>query len=145
MHHSELITLWWHIAPLIILNSVFFISMLFFWLIFWDGKDHPELVGRTNTKLLTVHLKNWWYWVTTPLLDILLALRATPNAVTTLGLLLSIAAGFAFSQGYLGTAGWLMIFGGYCDSLDGRVARARRMESRAGSYYDAMLDRLGEA
>jgi len=64
----------------------------------------------------------------------------TPNAVTTFGLLLVLAAGFAFWQGHylLGLAmGWLMT---WLDTVDGKLARVTVQSSRLGHLLDHGVD-----
>ncbi len=64
----------------------------------------------------------------------------TPNAVTTLGLLLVLGASVAFWQGHyvLGLAmGWLMT---WLDTVDGKLARVTVQSSRVGHLLDHGVD-----
>jgi CDP-diacylglycerol---glycerol-3-phosphate 3-phosphatidyltransferase len=67
-----------------------------------------------------------------------------PNAVTTLGFLVTCASGLAFFAGWLQLAGALVLLGGAFDILDGYVARATGASTRFGSFYDSTLDRVSE-
>jgi CDP-diacylglycerol--glycerol-3-phosphate 3-phosphatidyltransferase/archaetidylinositol phosphate synthase len=68
----------------------------------------------------------------------------TPNALTTISLILSISAGVAYAlRSPLVGAGSLVLCGAV-DMLDGAVARAMHKASRFGAVYDHVLDRYAE-
>jgi CDP-diacylglycerol--glycerol-3-phosphate 3-phosphatidyltransferase len=89
-------------------------------------------------------LGRWAYFVTRPLLRVAIALKLTANAVTAVGAAIAIAAGAAAAFGELGWAGFLLVFGSWCDLIDGEVARATRTTGKAGAFLDSNLDRLSE-
>ena len=68
----------------------------------------------------------------------------TPNALTTLSLIIAFGAGaaYAFRSPILGALG--LLSSGIVDMLDGAVARATRSASRFGAVYDHVLDRYAE-
>lgn len=94
------------------------------------------------------------YKVINPLVRFLIKLGLTPNAVTTIGLLLNIGVAIIFiigaekgnrgELGYVGWAGGLILFAGLFDMLDGQVARLGKMSSTFGALYDSVLDRYSE-
>jgi phosphatidylglycerophosphate synthase len=94
------------------------------------------------------------YKVINPFVRFLIKLGLTPNAVTTIGLLLNIGVAIIFiigaekgnrgELGYLGWAGGLILFAGLFDMLDGQVARLGKMSSTFGALYDSVLDRYSE-
>lgn len=64
----------------------------------------------------------------------------TPNMVTSVGLLLVIAACYLFLNGYYGwglLAGWIMTF---LDTVDGKLARVTIKSSKFGHLYDHAID-----
>lgn len=64
----------------------------------------------------------------------------TPNGVSWLGLLLTIVAAFFFAQGNI-LWGAIMYFVSYfTDSLDGKLARMRNMQSKMGIFVDSFVD-----
>ena len=68
------------------------------------------------------------------------ALGVTPNMVTTIGLLLVIAACFLFAHQYYAwglLAGWIMT---YLDTVDGKLARVTINSSKFGHLYDHLID-----
>jgi CDP-diacylglycerol--glycerol-3-phosphate 3-phosphatidyltransferase len=87
----------------------------------------------------------WAYWAARPLTAAADAAGLSADAVTLLGLALSVAAGVAAARGAWGLAGALLLWGGLCDMLDGELARRRGAVTRAGAFLDSNLDRLAEA
>jgi CDP-diacylglycerol--glycerol-3-phosphate 3-phosphatidyltransferase len=94
------------------------------------------------------------YKVIDPLVRGLIKIGLTPNAVTTIGLLLNIGVAVIFIIGaerghrgdlrYVGWAGALVLFAGLFDMLDGQVARLGNMSSTFGALFDSVLDRYSE-
>lgn len=94
------------------------------------------------------------YKIINPFVRFLIKLGLTPNAVTTIGLLLNIGVTVIFIVGaekgnrgelaYVGWAGGLILFAGLFDMLDGQVARLGKMSSTFGALYDSVLDRYSE-
>ena len=73
----------------------------------------------------------------------------TPNSVTSIGFLLTLAASLLYSSG-LGTV-WLvwgtvlaLLIGAYFDAIDGAMARRYHQTSKMGGILDSVLDRVGE-
>lgn len=68
--------------------------------------------------------------------------RFTPNIVTTIGLLASIAIYFtSYTSQLIG----LVLFSLICDGVDGSLAIYRGRESKFGELYDSIADRISEA
>ena len=78
------------------------------------------------------------YWIARGLA----ALRLTPNAITTIGLLASIAIYFTLYTSQLIA---LVIFSLICDGVDGSLAIYRDRVSKFGELYDSLADRISEA
>lgn len=89
-------------------------------------------------------LGRWAYWVTRPLLRVAVALRLTANAVTAVGAAIAVAAGAVAASGDWAWAGFLLVFGSWCDLIDGEIARATGTTGKAGAFLDSNLDRLSE-
>jgi phosphatidylglycerophosphate synthase len=80
----------------------------------------------------------------TPIALFLARIGLTPNALTLIGFLIAcVAAVAAGAQAWL-LAGFLVIFGGLFDLLDGAVARATDKVSKLGAFLDSTFDRWGE-
>lgn len=84
------------------------------------------------------------YGIIDPLTDWLSARRVHPNALTTIGFLVTVSSAFAFHQHNVRLAGFLILLGGFFDILDGRVARLTGLGSKFGAFYDSTLDRISE-
>lgn len=84
------------------------------------------------------------YPIITPLTNLLVRCRVHPNAITTSGFLVTVAAAFLYGTDHVRFAGFCVLLGGAHDIFDGRVARLRGMESKFGAFYDSTLDRISE-
>ncbi|MFC3562625.1 DUF4833 domain-containing protein [Pedobacter jamesrossensis] len=94
------------------------------------------------------------YKIINPFVRGLIKIGLTPNAVTTIGLILNVGVAVIFVLGaektnrgdmsYIGWGGALVLFAGLFDMLDGQVARLGNMSSKFGALYDSVLDRYSE-
>jgi CDP-diacylglycerol--glycerol-3-phosphate 3-phosphatidyltransferase len=80
-----------------------------------------------------------------PVLNWLVRMKVSPNAVTTAGCIFSAAAGLIFSTGNFFLGGLTVALAGTCDILDGQLSRQTGTSSRFGAFYDSCLDRFSEA
>lgn len=107
-----------------------------------------------ETRTLRDNLQQRIYKVINPFVKGLIRMGLTPNAVTTIGLLLNIGVAVIFISGaektnrgdlsFVGWGGALVLFAGLFDMLDGQVARLGNMSSTFGALYDSVLDRYSE-
>jgi len=65
-----------------------------------------------------------------------------PNGFTLANLFFGIFAIVAASRGQHVQAGWYIVFGGFCDMLDGRIARATNTGSAFGEELDSLVDAI---
>ncbi len=94
------------------------------------------------------------YRIINPFIKLLIALKITPNMVTTIGLLLNLVAAGVFVYGaeasrrgdmdIIGWGGAMILFAGIFDMIDGRLARVSNTSSKFGAFYDSVLDRYSE-
>ncbi len=75
----------------------------------------------------------------------LIRMHVRPNVLTTLGTLLVVGSALTFALGKTHWGGFLLLFSGLFDMVDGRVAREGGMVTTFGAFYDSTLDRVGEA
>jgi len=68
----------------------------------------------------------------------------TPNAVTVIGLLLSLLAAYLFYLGEARLAALTLLIGSLVDALDGTLARLTGKTSRFGAFLDSTLDRISD-
>lgn len=70
--------------------------------------------------------------------------RINPNVLTFLGLVINMVAATYLAFGDFRTAGFVIIFAGLFDMVDGRVARATNQVTRFGGFFDSVLDRYSD-
>jgi phosphatidylglycerophosphate synthase len=99
---------------------------------------------RRRSLLIPKWLIYYLLWLMAPIEGALIRRRVSPNALSSLGLPLSLGAGAALARGWFDVGGWLYLFVGIVDLFDGRVARATGRSSRAGAFYDSIVDRYCE-
>jgi CDP-diacylglycerol--glycerol-3-phosphate 3-phosphatidyltransferase len=116
-----------------------------------DTTTTPQVLQKPPLRIV---LQQLIYKVINPFVKFLVRIGFTPNAVTTVGLVLNVGVAAIFVAGaeegnrgdlrYVGWAGALTLFAGLFDMLDGQVARLGNMSSTFGALYDSVLDRYSE-
>lgn len=89
-------------------------------------------------------IKSGYLRVIAPVADLLVRWRVSPNLITTVGTLCSVAAGLIYASGHISTAGWFLGLTALFDVLDGTVARRTGRSSTFGAFYDSTLDRVAD-
>lgn len=89
-------------------------------------------------------LVHWFMWAIGPIERISLGLGLTPDFFNWTGLVLGAVAGTLFALNHLGWGGVVMLLGGICDVMDGRIARSMKTASTYGAFIDSTLDRFVE-
>ncbi len=69
----------------------------------------------------------------------------TPNAVTVIGLILTISVTYALATGHLVIGGILVLLTSAFDMVDGALARATDQKSAFGAFFDSTIDRYSES
>jgi CDP-diacylglycerol--glycerol-3-phosphate 3-phosphatidyltransferase len=92
----------------------------------------------------TDYLKNGALRVIEPAISLLARNRVSPNAITTVGTLVTVAAGVVYATGHIMTAGWIMAVTAFFDVIDGEVARRTNRCTVFGAFYDSSLDRVAD-
>ncbi|MEX2324466.1 MAG: CDP-alcohol phosphatidyltransferase family protein [Nitriliruptoraceae bacterium] len=93
---------------------------------------------------LRAHFPRYVDAVTTPVGIVIARSRISPNALTTLGLVLTAVAAWFVATGRPLVAGVVLIAGGLMDTFDGAVARATGRSTPFGSFYDSVSDRISD-
>jgi CDP-diacylglycerol--glycerol-3-phosphate 3-phosphatidyltransferase len=89
--------------------------------------------------------KNLAFYITQPVVRLLVGTGITPNMITWLGFLIAIGAGVLVAIGHPFVAGFIVLAGGFFDIIDGALARHTDRTTRFGAILDSTLDRAGEA
>ncbi|MEO8909919.1 MAG: CDP-alcohol phosphatidyltransferase family protein [Gemmatimonadaceae bacterium] len=92
----------------------------------------------------TDYLKNGALRAIDPAISFLARHHVSPNSITTVGTLLTVAAGVVYGTGHIMTAGWIMAATAFFDVLDGQVARRTGRCTVFGAFYDSTLDRVAD-
>ena len=69
----------------------------------------------------------------------------SPNALTIIGLLVSVIAAFQFARGFLILGALTILLSGIFDIFDGAVARANGLTTAFGAVLDSVCDRYADA
>jgi CDP-diacylglycerol---glycerol-3-phosphate 3-phosphatidyltransferase len=92
----------------------------------------------------TDYVKKGFLRVVDPAVGFLARHNVSPNAITTVGTLLTIAAAVVYATGHIMSAGWLMSVTAVFDVIDGQVARRTGRSTVFGAFYDSTLDRVAD-
>lgn len=85
-----------------------------------------------------------WY-LTEPAVRVIAKTKLSPNVLTILGFLITLVIAWVLAIGHLFLGGFLVLFSGWFDLLDGALARSTGQITKFGALLDSTLDRLGEA
>ena len=130
------------LSTLFILTLTLMLS--FYFLKYRKSIRNKEITARNPTIISSQFIREYWEWVTLPAFKILLFLNISPNQLTSLSLIFGFISGIFFSLGHISSAGWLLVISGTLDTLDGRVARYKKINSRAGAFFDSVADRYSD-
>jgi CDP-diacylglycerol--glycerol-3-phosphate 3-phosphatidyltransferase len=79
-----------------------------------------------------------------PIVPFLSRTPVTPSALTWAGFALAAAAAALIALGHLLASGFVVLFAGLFDTLDGALARSTNRVTRLGAIMDSTLDRLAD-
>ena len=69
----------------------------------------------------------------------------TPNIISVIGLALAILSAAAYAMVAQNQPVLLLLASGFCDILDGVLARTHQQASAFGGFFDSLLDRYADA
>jgi CDP-diacylglycerol--glycerol-3-phosphate 3-phosphatidyltransferase len=95
--------------------------------------------------MISKEIQGWGRRLATAVVTPLAASRVTPNMLTVVGLLLSLATGAVLAFGHMSIGGALLLVAGIFDTFDGALARVTDKASAFGAFFDSTLDRIAEA
>lgn len=95
-------------------------------------------------KSLWDRIKQGYLRLIDPVADLLVRRGVSPNAITTVGTLCTIAGGVIYAVGHIKTAGYFLGITALFDVLDGTVARRSGRSTTFGAFYDSTLDRVAD-
>jgi CDP-diacylglycerol---glycerol-3-phosphate 3-phosphatidyltransferase len=89
-------------------------------------------------------IKNGYLRIIDPVVDLLVRLHVSPNAITTIGTASTVIGGAIFATGHIMLAAWWVGLTAIFDVLDGTVARRTGRSTTFGAFYDSTLDRVAD-
>lgn len=83
--------------------------------------------------------------ITEPIVRLLAKTSVTPTALTWIGFFISVGAAVLIVFNNLFAAGFVVLFSGFFDILDGALARLTNRVTRFGGVIDSTLDRVSDS
>ena len=108
--------------------------------------NHSIVSGKRRSAVrLSAFRKTLAYYLTQPVVQLLVRTPIAPNAITWFGFLITLGAAALIITEYLFAAGFVVLIAGFFDILDGALARSTNRTTQFGAILDSTLDRLSEA
>ncbi|HET9597774.1 MAG TPA: CDP-alcohol phosphatidyltransferase family protein [Anaeromyxobacteraceae bacterium] len=129
-----------------VLTAVFLVALAAFAVksALFGRPQTPRVEKAGGSILLSKYLMEYGLWVFGPLTRTAIRLEIHPDVFSWASLGLHGIAALLIAQGRFFLGAWILVFGAFCDALDGAVARARGIASDAGEVLDAAIDRWAE-
>jgi len=108
------------------------------------SRDHARELRR-GASVLPTWVKDAVRGILSPVVNLAIALRLTPNTITVIGLLITVVASGLVAGGWLLMGAAVLTAGSLFDAVDGALARAQGSGTEFGSFLDSTLDRASEA
>jgi CDP-diacylglycerol---glycerol-3-phosphate 3-phosphatidyltransferase len=108
------------------------------------GRPHTPYIEERDASRAWKWLMEWWIWLWGPVVRACVGLHVSPNTITVASTVATAGAAWLIATGALSLGGWAYLFASSLDLVDGRVARAQGIATRAGAFLDSTLDRVGE-
>jgi CDP-diacylglycerol--glycerol-3-phosphate 3-phosphatidyltransferase len=90
-------------------------------------------------------IRGWYMENLRPFVDLCVQWRISPTVLSCAQLAASIVVAACYARGMLFTGGWLLLFTGTLDIVDGRVARRINGSSLRGAFLDSIIDRYADS
>ena len=104
-----------------------------------------DLAQVHGSAILGRGIRGWYFENLLPLEEFCIRWRVDPAALSCTQLLGSLLVALCYAEGMLTTAGWLLLFTGTLDIVDGRVARRINGGSARGAFLDSVVDRYADS
>ncbi len=105
-------------------------------------RDVSEIPG---SRLLGPEIRAWYFEQLQPFEDVCARAGIQPAHLTYAQLMASVVVAACYASGLMFTAGWLLLFTGSLDIVDGRLARRTGTGSARGAFLDSVVDRYADA
>ena len=101
-------------------------------------------MASSHRRLIPDSLQNLFIKLLSPLIGLFARMGLNPNVFTVAGVIITGFAAAAFLMGSLRLGGLLLLAGGFCDTVDGLLARTSGKATRFGALLDSTVDRYAE-
>jgi CDP-diacylglycerol--glycerol-3-phosphate 3-phosphatidyltransferase len=108
------------------------------------ARTRPDVSSVRGSKLLGAQVRAWYFSNLEPFEALFVHLGVRPIALTYTQIAASLLSAAAYAAGLIYTAGFLVLFTGTLDILDGKVARRTNGSSPRGAFLDSVVDRYAE-
>jgi len=130
-------------TPFALLNLVLILGAAFAGMhLYW--RTHPDGSGVQGSRMLSSRVRAWYFSNLDPFEALFVRVGVRPIALTYAQVVVSVAVAAAYAAGLIFTAGFLVLFAGTLDILDGKVARRANGASARGAFLDSVMDRYAE-
>jgi CDP-diacylglycerol--glycerol-3-phosphate 3-phosphatidyltransferase len=107
-------------------------------------RAHPDTGSVKGSRMLSARVRAWYFSNLQPFEALFVRLGVQPIALTYAQVVISFACALAYAEGLIFSAGFLVLFAGTLDILDGKVARQINGASLRGAFLDSIMDRYAE-
>lgn len=101
-------------------------------------------MAYSSRRLIPQSLQDSFIKLLSPLITLFSKWGLRPHYFTIAGVVITSLGAAAFMMGYMRPAGIFILFGGFCDTIDGSLARSTGKASRFGALLDSTVDRYSE-
>jgi CDP-diacylglycerol--glycerol-3-phosphate 3-phosphatidyltransferase len=103
------------------------------------------LADGFGTPVLGPRIRAWYVDTLQPFEEMCVRWQIAPSFLSYTQLATSVLVAYCYTQGLLFTGGWLLLFTGSLDIIDGRVARRTGTETTRGAFLDSVIDRYADS
>lgn len=101
-------------------------------------------MAYSDLRLIPQSIQDRFIHLLSPLITLFAKWGLSPNPFTYAGVVITSLAATAFMMGYIRLAGILILLGGFCDIVDGLIARTTHKATPFGALLDSVVDRYSE-
>jgi phosphatidylglycerophosphate synthase len=105
-------------------------------------QPRPDVGGSA---VLGPSIRGWYYENLEPFEELCVRWGIQPALLSYTQLIGSVLVGCCYADGMLFTGGWLLLFTGTLDIIDGKVARRTNSGSARGAFLDSVIDRYADS
>ena len=101
-------------------------------------------MAYSDLRLIPQSLQDKFIRLLSPIITRFSKWGLSPNPFTLAGMVITSLAAAVFMMGHIRLAGMLILLGGFCDTVDGLIARTTHKTTRFGALLDSTVDRYSE-